>query len=492
MKTNDTSSTQTRPHVVIVGGGFAGQALASELKKTAVDITLIDKNNFLTFQPLLYQVATAGLEPEEIVYPIRAVFQNQNNFRFRLGKVVGVDWRQKKVYLEGQLPIAYDYLVIAAGTTPNFFGISGAQRHCFPLKQLSDAINLRSHVLKQFEKADRAPELLKKGLLNFAVIGGGPTGVEMAGALIELFQNTLTNDYPELPVEKARVILIEAGGQLLGAFNKDSQKHAHEVLSERGVHIVTNERVIEVADGAILLGSKRVIKTATPIWAVGVKASPLAGVLQLEQTRGGRILVNGDLSIPEKEGAFVIGDMAGCMDEEGNLHPQLASVAKQGAKHVAAQIKATLDNKPGNDFRYKDPGIMATIGRHAAVAEFPGEIRLEGFFAWLTWLSLHLLLLVGFHNRVHVLVSWLCNYFTKDRSARLILDSEDEVHNEGKRTPRIPSLPVVSMPVGIKDDLITMQALPEKNRGHSEALDRIQHILQNAEKSLEAAKQPAG
>ena len=488
---NNRISTQhsKRPHVVIVGGGFAGQALASELRKAPVDITLIDKNNFLTFQPLLYQVATAGLEPEEIVYPIRAVFQNQQNFRFRLGKVVGVDWRQKRVYLEGQLPISYDYLALAAGSTPNYFGITGAKRHCFPLKQLSDAINLRSHVLKQFEKVDQSPELINKGLLNFVVIGGGPTGVEMAGALIELFQNTLKNDYPELPVEKARVILIEAGPELLRAFNADSKKHAHEVLAERGVHIVTNERVVEVAQGALLLGSKRVIKTATPIWAVGVKASPLANILQLEQTSGGRIVVNEDLSIPDKEGAFAMGDMAGSLDESGNLHPQLASVARQGAKHVARHIQASLHGKTSSPFAYKNPGIMATIGRHAAVAEFPGEIRLEGFFAWLTWLGLHLLLLVGLHNRLHVFVSWVCNYFTKDRSARLILESEEEVHEEVSK-PAVPSLPKVKVPQVSAPKQIQPKAKP-LHFDHNPALKRIQHILDNAEKSLKSPNKQA-
>lgn len=481
MKQDNATHATHRPHVIIVGGGFAGQALARELRNAPVDITLIDKNNYLTFQPLLYQVATAGLEPEEIVYPIRAAFKNQTNFRFRLGKVVGVDWRQKKVYLEGQLPLAYDYLVVAAGASPNYFGIKGAQRFSFPLKQLSDAIDLRSHVLKQFERVDQSPELLKKGLLNFVVIGGGPTGVEMAGAMIELFQNALKDDYPELPIEKARVVLIEAGPELLGAFSDESKKHAMDVLRERGVHVVTNERVVEVSQDTIFLGSKRMIKTATPIWAVGVKASPLANLLQLEQTRGGRIVVNPDLSIPEKHGAFVIGDMAGSSDEEGRLHPQLASVARQGARHVATQIRAHLAGKPPKAFVYKNPGIMATVGRHAAVAEFPGEIRLEGVFAWLTWLLLHLLLLVGLKNRLNVLVSWLCNYWTRDRSARLILESDDSTNVPGKNTPSLPKLPEVKMPAHVVSTLDKARQKGISSAEHEQALLRIQHILSKSQ-----------
>lgn len=482
-----------RPHVVVIGGGFAGQALACELRKTDVDITLIDKNNYLTFQPLLYQVATAGLEPEEIVYPIRAVFQNQKNFRFRLGKVVGVDWQQKRVHLQGQMPVAFDFLVFAAGSTPDYFNIAGAQRHCFPLKQLSDAINLRSHILKQFERVDQNPELLKRGLLNFVVIGGGPTGVEMAGALVELFQNTLKNDYPELPFEKARVILIEAGASLLRPFNEASQRHAEEVLQERGVHLVKNERVTEVAKGAVLLSSNRSIRTATPIWAVGVKASPLAGVLQLEQTRGGRIVVNKNLSVPGSPETFVVGDMAGSQDDEGRLHPQLASVARQGAKHAAQEIKAMLAGKASTPFVYKNPGIMATVGRHAAVAEFPGEIRLEGFFAWLTWLFLHLVLLTGFHNRAHVLVSWLCTYCTKDRSARLILETDETesdglyqhppVSNNGRGNGGDNAQPSVQPAV--------QSAAQSATGDHRAALRKINGILANAEKGRATAKRGA-
>ena len=321
------------------------------------------------------------------------------------------------------------------------------------------------------------------------VIGGGPTGVEMAGALIELFQNALKDDYPELPIEKARVVLVEAGPELLNAFSDESKKHALEVLRDRGVHVVTNERVIEVSGDAIYLGSKRMIKTATPIWAVGVKASPLANLLQLEQTRGGRIVVNADLSIPEKAGAYVIGDMAGSCDENGRLHPQLASVARQGARHVAGQIRGMLASKPAKAFVYKSPGIMATVGRHAAVAEFPGEIRLEGFFAWLTWLMLHLLLLVGLKNRLHVLVSWLCNYCTRDRSARLILEPEENALQNSAELPPIPALPSVNLPEKVTSSMARAREHHEGSVEHEEALQRIQHILSksHAESKSQAA-----
>ena len=466
-----------RKRIVIIGGGFAGLSLARDLRKQPLEIVLIDKNNYLTFQPLLYQVATAGLEPEEITYPLRSIVQGQKNVRFRLGEVARVDWLNKNVVFSDGSYMNFDYLVLAAGAAPNYFGIEGAEEHSFPLKSLSDAIQLRSHVLQLFERADQDPSLIKRGILNFVIVGGGPTGVEMAGALIELIQHTFRRDYPHLPLDKSKVVLIEAGDSLISTFMKESRDHALEKLQDSGVHIALNDRVIKITEGAVYLNSQRKIPAATTIWAVGVKASPLAGVLGVEQTRGGRIVVDQHLRIPEKPDAFVIGDMAAAQNKEGDLLPQLASVAHQAGKHVAKQISNELKGIKSSPFAFKNPGQMATIGRHAAVAEFPGDIRVAGFFAWLTWLTLHLALLFGFHNRMHVLISWLCGYFTNCRNARLIMNEPKGVLK--KSLPRRPKVPQPSFNA----------AAVHGRRHHSaptphaskDPLDRIQSILIKAE-----------
>ncbi len=409
------------PRVVVVGGGFGGQALARALHSAPVELLMIDPNNYLTFQPLLYQVATSGLEPEQIVYPIRGVFRRQANYRFRLGRVVGVQFDENRVVLDSGERIDYEFLALAAGSTPHFFGIDGAESHSFPMKSLPDAIALRSHILQRFELADQYPERIREGLLHFVVIGGGPTGVETAGALIELLRHSMPDDFPDLRLDRARVILLEGGPHLLAPFNADSRKHAYEALQEQGVHVMLNERVVRVTPRAVHLDSGKFIRTHTAIWAVGVRANPLADCLGLEQTRGGRIVVEPDLSLPGRPNVFVVGDMAASVDAGGALHPQLASVARQAGRHVADVILNRLKREDAPAFVYRNPGIMATVSRHAAVAEFPGDIRLQGFFAWLSWLVLHLVLLVGFHNRMHVIISWICTYLTQNRSARLIL-----------------------------------------------------------------------
>ena len=414
--------------------------MARDLRKQPVEVVLVDKNNYHTFQPLLYQVATAGLEPEEITYPLRSIVQGQKNVKFRLGEVTRVEWKQKRVYFKDEQSLSFDYLVLAAGAAPNYFNIEGASANSFTIKSLSDAINLRSHILQLFEKADQDPSLIKKGILNFVIVGGGPTGVEMAGALIELIQHTFKRDYPHLPLDKAKVVLVEAGDSLISMFKEESSAHALERLQEYGVHVALGERVVRISENAVYLKSRKMIYCTTPIWAVGVKASPLADQLDVEQTRGGRIVVDMDLRIPSRPCAFVVGDMAAAMDKKGNLLPQLASVAQQAGKHVAKQIANELKGENLRPFRFKNPGQMATIGRHAAVAEFPGDIRFAGTFAWLTWLILHLSVLVGFRNRMHVLISWICSYFSNCRGARLILETHSTPKGQSTRQ-RAPSAP---------------------------------------------------
>ena len=413
------------PRVVIVGAGFGGLRVAQELKEMPVEVLLIDQHNYHTFQPLLYQVATAALDPEEIGHSVRGIFQTQERFGFRLGKVTGVDWTAKELLLEKGNPERFDYLVLAAGTVTNFFNIEGIEEHSFPLKSMEEATRLRSHILRQFELADVAPTLIEQGALNFVIVGGGPTGVEMAGSLRELFHMVLRKDFPHLNVSKARVILVEAMDKVLLPFAEPLRQNALKTLRERGVEVMLNEAVVKATAESITLKSGKVIPTRTIIWGAGVKASPLGAAIGLETTRGGRVVVNPDLSVPDHPEVFVLGDMAASKDAQGNLYPQLAQVAIQGGKHVVRQINHRLHNEPGQPFIYHDPGTMATIGRNAAVAQFPIGWKFTGFVAWLMWLFLHLMYLVGFRNRLNVFVNWMWNYFTYDRSPRLILGPND-------------------------------------------------------------------
>jgi len=410
-----------KPRVVVVGAGFGGLTLARALRKAPVEVLLIDRENYHTFQPLLYQVATAGLEPEEIAHAVRGIFHRQKNFDFRLGDVVGVDWNGQAVLLADGGRIRYDYLVWAAGLATSFFGIAGAEEHGFPLKSLTEAVALRSHIIRQFERASEDPSLIDQGVLTLVVVGGGPTGVEMAGALVELFQKVLRKDYPRLAVERARVVLVEASSRLLGSFHKTSQAYALRKLTQRGVEIRLDEPVVRVEADAVTLQSGAVLPMQTLVWAAGVRTPPLADALALEQTGGGRLVVETDLSVPGRPNVFVIGDMAASRDEAGQLHPQLAPVAMQGARHVARQIRHRMAGRAATPFRYRDKGIMATIGRNAAVTELAFDLRTTGFVAWVMWLFLHLVLLIGFRNRLNVLINWAWNYFTYDRSARLIM-----------------------------------------------------------------------
>ncbi|MGQ9814852.1 MAG: NAD(P)/FAD-dependent oxidoreductase, partial [Candidatus Roseilinea sp.] len=322
----------------------------------------------------------------------------------------------------------------------NDFGIPGVAEHAFPLKSMDEALRLRSHIMRQFEQADAVranaeSSLIEAGALNFVVVGGGPTGVEIAGALVEWFHMVLRKDYPQLDVSRAHVILIEALDHLLAPFDEPLRENTRRTLAERGVEVLLGEAVSEVRPDAVVLKSGRVIPTHTVIWGAGVKGNPLAAAMGLELTRGGRVVVEPDLTVPGRPDVYVIGDLAASKDAQGNLHPQLAQVALQGAVHVARQIERHVRQRwltespasdapratPGEPFVYRDPGTMATIGRHAAVAQFPIGWRFTGFVAWLMWLFLHLVFLIGFRNRLNVLINWVWNYFTYDRSSRLIV-----------------------------------------------------------------------
>jgi NADH dehydrogenase len=413
------------PKVVVVGAGFGGLEVARHLADRPVDITLVDRHNFHTFQPLLYQVATAGLNAADVANVVRSLFHGQPNLRFRQALVTGVDWSARTVALEGHPSLPFDHLVLAGGATVAHFGTPGAAEHGFALYTLADAVRLRNHIVERFEAADADGTDTHPGDLTFVVVGGGPTGVEMAGALAELFAMVFRKDYPGLDVSRARVVLVEMQDHLLAPFGPRSRQHALDTLVHRGVDVRLGAAVAEVTADHVALRDGEVLPCRTLIWAAGVQASPLVGALGLEQARGGRAVVAADLSIPGHPGAWAIGDLAAATDRDGDLLPQLAPVAMQAGRHVARQITRLAEGRPTEPFHYRDKGTMATIGRRAAVAELPGGIHLKGAPAWLAWLGLHLVFLVGKRNRASVLLNWAWNYVTWDRGPRLVLRTDE-------------------------------------------------------------------
>jgi NADH:ubiquinone reductase (H+-translocating) len=411
----------SRPRVVILGCGFAGLNAAKRLRGEAVDVLIVDRNNYHKFQPLLYQVATAGLEPDEIAHNIRDLFRDVDNVDVRLGTVTAVD-RENKVlkFLKGPEE-RFDYLIVGVGATTAFFGVDGARDHAFPMKGLPDAIRLRNHILRQFERFERDEDEAGEGALNFVVVGGGPTGVETAGALVELFR-VMQKDFPRLDTRHARVILVEMLPAILPPYHPASQEYSRDVLVERGVEIRTDTTVERIEPAAIVFEGGDRLLTNTVVWAAGVQAHPLAAQLGAATDKAGRAQTSGDLSLPGIPDIFVAGDACGVEDDAGNPYPQLAPVAMQQGEHAAEQVLARVAGRPTVRFRYIDRGQMATVGRNAAVAELPGGLRFHGFVAWLLWVFIHVAKLVGFRNRLNVIMNWAYNYLTYDRSARVILD----------------------------------------------------------------------
>jgi NADH dehydrogenase len=416
------------PKVVVVGAGFGGLEVARHLAGRPVDLTLVDRNNFHTFQPLLYQVATAGLNAADVANVVRGLFHGDPNVRFRQGTVIGVDWAARQVELEGEPPLPFDHLVLAGGATVHHFGTPGAAEHGFALYTLADAVRLRNHIVERFEVADaqRAAGGADPGELTFVVVGGGPTGVETAGALAELFAMVFRKDYPELDVSRARVVLVELQDHLLHPFHPQSRTHALDTLTSRGIEVRLGTAVAEVRPDAVVLGDGEVLPCRTLIWAAGVRPNPLVERLGLALGPGGRIVVGPDLGVPGHPGVWAVGDLAAAVDK-GEVLPQLAPVAMQEGRHVAKQITRLGEGKATEPFHYFDKGTMATIGRRAAVAELPGGLRLRGGLAWLAWLGLHLVFLVGKRNRASVLLNWAWNYLTWDRGPRLLLRADDTV-----------------------------------------------------------------
>ncbi|MDW3220895.1 MAG: NAD(P)/FAD-dependent oxidoreductase [Acidimicrobiales bacterium] len=414
---------ERRHHVVVVGAGFGGLAAARVMADLPVDITVVDARNHHTFQPLLYQVATAGLDVDDVCYAVRGVFHRQRNVRVRLGRVTGVDPATRVVTLDGGSDaLGYDSLILACGAVTNTFGVPGVDRFGFGLKSAADAVALRDHVLGRFEAADARPELIDDGALTVAIVGAGPTGVEMAGGTAELVHRVLRRDFPALDVGRTRIVLIEAAERVLGTFDERLAGKARRSLEKLGVEVMTGAAVESVDARGVHFGDGSTLPTQTLVWAAGVKANPIAAASGLPTGPGGRILVGDDLAVGAHPDVFVIGDLAASPTPDDRPLPQVAPVAIQGGRHVAAVIGARIgETDPPGPFVYRDKGSMATIGRHAAVAELPNGMRFSGPLGWLAWLALHLVMLIGFRNRANVLVNWAWNYVTYDRGSRVVI-----------------------------------------------------------------------
>ncbi len=425
------ASTPARPRVIIIGAGFGGLYAARTLSNQSVDVLLIDRHNYHTFTPLLYQVATSGLEPEQIAYPVRGIFHHAPNIRFLLGTVTTIDTINRRVIVEaagGPREEAYDALIVAGGSVTNTFGNADLERYAFGLKDLDEAIALRQHILTLFERAVwEEDEAQRQALLTIVVVGGGPTGMETAGAMLELYRHVLRKDYSSMGDLQARVILVEASDRLLAPYPPNLRDSAYEQLQSLGVEILLNNPVEQVSADQITLKDGTVIPTNTLIWAAGVKASPLAALLPVPLVRGGRVPVQPTLEVTGLQDVYVIGDMMALDDAAGRPYPMLAPVAKEGGILAARNILARLAGQPQMPFRYNDRGTMATIGRNRAVAWVFNRIPLTGVLAWLAWLALHLVTLLGVRNRLGVLLNWAWNYVTYDRSVRVILGRGESV-----------------------------------------------------------------
>jgi NADH:ubiquinone reductase (H+-translocating) len=418
------------PRVVVVGAGFAGLAAARGLLGKPVAVTLVDANNFHTFQPLLYQVATAGLDSENVAHAIRGIVRpgrrRPGNVDVRMARVTGVDLDAREVRLDDGGILTYDILVIAAGAVSHHFDVPGVVEHGFPLKHLDDALRLRAHVLDRFERAAADPSVVRDGALDVVVCGGGPTGVEMAGALRELYSRVLAKDFPQLPVGHARIVLVEMADRLLPPFTPKSSARARRTLERRGVEVRVGVGVEAVGPTAVRLSDGTALSAGTTVWATGVTAEPLAALLGTPTTRGGRLVVEPDLSLPGRPEVFALGDIAAAPDRDGSTLPQVAAPAMQGGRHVARQIVRRVEGRETEPFRYRDKGQMATIGRHDAVTELANGWRFSGPIGWASWLGLHLIYLMGFRNRINVFVDWSWNYLTYDRASRILRESDRE------------------------------------------------------------------
>jgi NADH dehydrogenase len=415
-----------RPRVLILGGGFAGTHAATDLARQPVDVTIVDRRNHFTFQPLLYQVALAVLSPANIASPIRAIVRGKQNIQVLMDEAIGFDIAAGCVQFKSGAEMEYDYLMVATGASHSYFGHDRWAQLAPGLKTIEDAIEIRRRVLLAFELAER--EMLETGAhppLNFVVIGGGPTGVELAGAISDIAKLYMRRDFRHIDPAKARVLLIEGGPRILAAYPEDLSMKAVEQLTDLGVEVHMGVPVTDVQPGYVVAGEQR-IESVVTLWAAGVQASPLGKLMGVGTDGRGCVLVNETLNPPGHPEIFVCGDLAH-FEQDGKQVPGVAQPAIQMGDHVAKMIAEDLKGKPRTPFRYFDKGDMATIGRMAAVAkiEWPFKAHWSGFMAWLTWLTVHIFFLIGFRNRLEVLFDWVWNYFTFTHGARLITGSED-------------------------------------------------------------------
>lgn len=407
------------PHVVIIGAGFGGLNVARQLRDAPVQITLIDRQNYHLFQPLLYQVAIAGLLPSQIAYPLRTILRKQKNITFQMGEVTDINLEACYVSMNGSV-IAYDYLVIAVGAETNFFGMDSIEQEGFQVKDIQKAISTRNHLLKMFEQASREGDAEKRRhMLTFVVVGGGPTGVETAGALAELINHVMVKDFPNLNLNEARVILLEANDHLITPYPHELRHATFELLRREQVEILLNTKLANFNGHAVILGDGSQIATSTVIWTAGIKAAPMLDSLDVERAGAGRVRVAPTLQLPQHPEVFVLGDAAYLVNGDGQPLPMLSTVAIQQGKATARNIRRAINGKGPEPFHYKDPGLLATIGRNAAVARIWG-VSFSGFIAWVIWVFLHIYRLIGFRNRILVFVNWAWDYIFYENQIRLI------------------------------------------------------------------------
>ncbi len=419
------------PRVVIIGGGFAGVALAKKLSKQELQVVLLDKHNYHTFQPLLYQVSTGGLEPDSIAYPIRKILKDFPNFLFRLALVEAIDTENNKVETNiGTLK--FDYLVVASGSTTNFFGNAAIEAHSMTMKTIPQSLNLRSLILENFEDALLTQDLNERNaLMNFVIVGGGPTGVELAGALAEIKKGILPKDYPDLDTRLAQIHVVQSGNCILKGMSAQASQKAEDFLEALGVNVWKNVRVTNYDGKTVTTNTDLTFETATVVWAAGVKGATIKGI-DAEQfvTRGNRVLVNAFSQVKGFEHIFAIGDLA-CMTTEAfpNGLPMMAQPAIQQGEQLGDNLLRLVEGLPMEAFEYKDKGSMATIGRNKAVVDLK-RYNFQGVFAWFVWMFIHLFFLIGFRNRMVVFVNWVYNYVRFDREARLIIRPFKKNHIE--------------------------------------------------------------
>ena len=421
--------SNTKPRVIIIGAGFGGLFAARTLAGEDVEVFLIDRNNYHTFTPLLYQVATCALDPSDIAYPIRNIFRNKGNIHSFLGTLTAVNSQAQTVtiaFADESRTEQYDYLILATGSTPTYFTNNDFRQFSLELRTLEDSVELRNHILYLFEKATWTQDEAKVNALStIVVVGGGPTGLETAGAIYELYNHVLDKEFHRRKLQ-ARVVLVEMQPYLLAPYPDELRQAALKQIRSIGVEVILGKAVTEVAADHIVLSDGITIPTHTLVWSAGVKASPVGEMLDVELARGGRVPIAGTTAVSglpdDKNNIYVVGDMAYLEDPEGNPYPMLIPVAQQQGILAAENILANLKGKMPQEFTYHDRGIMATIGRRRAVAYIYNKIKLSGYLAWVAWLFLHLFTLLGFRSRVMVMISWIWNYLTYDRSVRLILD----------------------------------------------------------------------